>query len=712
MLKSRRAFRAVNTLTATWISLALVAATMGPATAARSQEAVRQTHVAGGVWRIDGAIDVIVLQAGPDGMLMVDTGYPFAEEGVRGALVTIGGTDRVDRIVNTHAHHAFSNHIYGRGAEIMAHRNAARRLEGGFLMAGEAVPPIEPSGRPTRTFADSLRFHFNGEDITLLHLPGAHTDGDVAVFFHGSNVVATGDAYVPHMPWISLDQGADVWGLLAALDVLLERIPEDARVVPGHDGVTLGKGDVRAFRGMIAEAADTVAARMEAGLSLRMIQELGLPTLSAWRGDVPEKLFLESLYRSFVRARPNPNASTLELVGGRWWDGSGFVTRTLYVVDGIFTDARPASIERHVDLAGGWVVPGLGDAHVHALSDTSVLEQDARGFTTSGTFYAMVQDPAAPIGPPRRLLGRRAALPDVAFTQGVVTPSWGVVTEMYEIFVGMGRFGPGVERADVEGRLFFTVDTIEQLAAAWPELLRMNDRFIKVIIAFSDDIDRRRASPETYGARIPDSSAKPGVTIEVLRELVRRAHGSGLSVSAHIETAADFRAAVGAGVDWIAHMPAAWQVGDGTGYGADERDPWLLTPSDARGARARGTMVVTTLASRAPGDSREALFRSVHRENLRLLADAGVTLAIGSDRSDGSVVDEALYLRSLGVLSETQILNLLASQTPRLVFPELRVGHLRPGYEASFLVLGSDPTQDLGAITDIRVAYKRGERVR
>lgn len=235
---------------------------------------------------------------------------------------------------------------------------------------------------------------------------------------------------------------------------------------------------------------------------------------------------------------------------------------------------------------------------------------------------------------------------------------------------------------------------------------------MKVIVAFSDEVDRRRAVPEVYGARVPQTSAKPGVTVDVLRALAARAHQAGLAVSAHIETAADFRAAVDAGVDWIAHMPAAWQVGAGTGYGGDELVPWLLTPEDARNARRRGAVVVTTLASRAPGDAREPLFRAVHEQNLRLLAAAGVTLPIGSDRGGGDAVEEAIYLSSLGSLSEAQILNLLASQTPRLIFPELRVGHLQPRYEASFLVLGGDPTVDLANLRDIRMAYKRGERVR
>lgn len=99
-------------------------------------------------------------------------------------------------------------------------------------MAGRAMAPLPAAALPTVTFGDSLRFQMNGEAVTLLHLPAAHTDGDIAVHFHGSNVLATGDVFVPHMPWISIDQGADVGGLLDALDLLIARVPEDVRIAP------------------------------------------------------------------------------------------------------------------------------------------------------------------------------------------------------------------------------------------------------------------------------------------------------------------------------------------------------------------------------------------------------------------------------------------------------------------------------------------------
>lgn len=683
-------------------ALAAVLALPAPA------QEVTWERVRGDVWRIDGAIDVIVAQAGPEGLLMVDTGYPFAEEGVRAALRAVAGSDRPEWLLNTHAHHAFANHLYGAEAHVVAHRNVGRRLASGYLMAGTLVPPAQAAGRPDLVFSDSLRLRMNGEDVSVIHLPGAHTDGDAVVVFHGSGVVAAGDLVVPHMPWISVDEHGSVEGLLSALDRLLDLVPEDALLVPGHDPVTLRKDDLRAFRAMIAGAADTVRARMAAGMSLRRMQTLGLPHLAGWRGDVPEALFIESLFRSLRTARPSPDAPTLAFVDGLWWDGSGFTPGTRYSVEGVLTSDAPARVDRTVDLEGGYVVPAFGDAHTHRLGDPGSLEAEGAAFLADGTFYAMVQDPLHPVGDAHRAFSRRVDAPDVAYTQGVVTPSWGVIPDFYASMAAAGRFGEGASLAALDGELLFRIDTEDDLAAAWPALRAANDRFVKVVVAFSEELPARVADPEAYGTDLPRSSARPGVTEGVLRALVERAHEAGLEVSAHIETAADFRLAVDAGVDWIAHMPASWQVGAGTGSGADETAPWLLSAEDARAARAAGTTVVTTLAPWSADDPRAATFRRIHAHNLEILAGAGVTLALGSDLANGTAVDEALHLRSLDVLTDAQLFRLLAVQTPRAIFPELRIGHLLDGWEATFLVLGGDPTEELDRIRDVRLAVKRG----
>ena len=90
----------------------------------------------------------------------------------------------------------------------------------------------------------------------------------------------------------------------------------------------------------------------------------------------------------------------------------------------------------------------------------------------------------------------------------------------------------------------------------------------------------------------------------------------------------------------IAHLP---------GY----RAPELIDKADAAEAARRGIVVVTTAGlinrfkEREP--ERYAKSRDAQIANLRLLKEAGVKLAVGSDEYDDTSIAEVAYLRSLGV---------------------------------------------------------------
>jgi imidazolonepropionase-like amidohydrolase len=182
-------------------------------------------------------------------------------------------------------------------------------------------------------------------------------------------------------------------------------------------------------------------------------------------------------------------------------------------------------------------------------------------------------------------------------------------------------------------------------------------------------------------------------------------------VAAHVETAADFRAAVGAGVDQVAHMP---------GFRGDEHvhlpdpAPYTLTDADARDAARRGVVVVTTLGGAGELDpsgpdslTRRAL-DALHRRNLTTLRRAGVRLAIGSDAYRDDSRAEVRYLHALGVFSDTALVHLWSHDTPRAIFPGRSVGRLEDGDEASFLVLGCDPLARFACTDSIRLRVKDG----
>jgi imidazolonepropionase-like amidohydrolase len=198
------------------------------------------------------------------------------------------------------------------------------------------------------------------------------------------------------------------------------------------------------------------------------------------------------------------------------------------------------------------------------------------------------------------------------------------------------------------------------------------------------------------------------LSLEVFRDIVRRAHSSGLRVSAHVVSAGDFKVAVEGGADEIAHMPS---------FGA-------ITPELAKLAASRRVAVVTTMAQAAaaseslPPPRREAAPPPVGEAaaamrvgaiaNLKTLIANGVPIAIGADTPADTSAAEAAYLQSLGVFDNAAMLRMWGTTTPTAIFPSRKIGLLDEGYEASFLALEADPLADWSATRKIRMRFKQG----
>jgi imidazolonepropionase-like amidohydrolase len=144
---------------------------------------------------------------------------------------------------------------------------------------------------------------------------------------------------------------------------------------------------------------------------------------------------------------------------------------------------------------------------------------------------------------------------------------------------------------------------------------------------------------------------------------------------------------VAAGVDIVAHLPASWRIGERAGFTDGSVDRWLLGEEDAATAARRDVAVVAHVfnGSTNPDAAR------IHAHNLALLKKHGVRLAIGSDSYRGTSLQEAAYLQSTGLFTPAEVLRIAAETTPRVIFPQRRIGRLEEGWEASFLVIAGDP---------------------
>ena len=63
----------------------------------------------------------------------------------------------------------------------------------------------------------------NGEDVQLIPVPVAHTDGDTMVYFPNANVIMTGDFYrSTGYPNIDRANGGTMNGMLAGFDAIVK----------------------------------------------------------------------------------------------------------------------------------------------------------------------------------------------------------------------------------------------------------------------------------------------------------------------------------------------------------------------------------------------------------------------------------------------------------------------------------------------------------
>jgi glyoxylase-like metal-dependent hydrolase (beta-lactamase superfamily II) len=297
----------------------------GPALPAN--DALRVMHVQGKVHMIVGDGGNVIVHAGDEGVLVIDTGLETRGADLLAAIRHI--SDKPIRLViNTHVHadHSGANETFARSGQWLG-GNApgnfglglatARVLAHEKVMTRMSAPTGQASSRPFGAwpnetfFGEDKEIFFNDEAIQLFHQPG-HTDGDILVFFRRSDVVASGDLFqTTTYPMIDTARGGTVQGVIDALNRLLDiTIPKDKAeggtyVVPGH-GRLADEADVVEYRDMLTIVRDRIQDLIAKGKSLAEVKSAG-PTrdydgrygaaTGAWTTDQ----FIETVYRELSR---------------------------------------------------------------------------------------------------------------------------------------------------------------------------------------------------------------------------------------------------------------------------------------------------------------------------------------------------------------------------------------------------------------------------
>jgi glyoxylase-like metal-dependent hydrolase (beta-lactamase superfamily II) len=285
---------------------------------------------------IAGAGGNIVMQTGPEGVILVDSGTTDMADKVLAAVrrVTplpiryiintsmnpehVGGNDKLARaglsiLPGAVAAGAGLNDdlVSNSGrASVLAHENVLTR------MTASTGPQAVPFALwPTKTFAyRQYSMYLNGEGIQALHMPEATTDGDLVVFFRRGDVIATGDIIdTTRWPVIDIKRGGTVQGELDALNRLMDLSilnlplqwhPDRTLLVPGH-GFVYDKLDLLEYRDAVTVVRDRVQDLIHEGKTLAQVKAAN-PTLGyrsqygAESGPWTTDMFVEVVYNELA----------------------------------------------------------------------------------------------------------------------------------------------------------------------------------------------------------------------------------------------------------------------------------------------------------------------------------------------------------------------------------------------------------------------------
>jgi glyoxylase-like metal-dependent hydrolase (beta-lactamase superfamily II) len=272
---------------------------------------VKAVHVQGNVHMIVGAGANIAVQAGEDGVLVVDTGNAGSSDKVLAAIKQIAPGKEIRWVVNTgmSPDHTGGNEsvsksgrtVNGNIAAIVSHENTAARM----VKAG-----VADSARPFNTYFEPSRdFPFNGEPIMLFHDDATADDTGTVVMFRRSDVIATGDLFrTEGYPVIDLANGGSIDGTIAGLNRLLDlTVPSKmleeggTYVIPGHGRIS-DEHDVAMYRDMLVIIRDRIKNMVQKKMTLDQVKA-ARPTLDydgrygADTGPWTTAMFIEAVYR-------------------------------------------------------------------------------------------------------------------------------------------------------------------------------------------------------------------------------------------------------------------------------------------------------------------------------------------------------------------------------------------------------------------------------
>lgn len=404
----------------------------------------------------------------------------------------------------------------------------------------------------------------------------------------------------------------------------------------------------------------------------------------------------------------------LRIMGARVWGGAerGFEERDLLISDGRVVErfetsgsraatgggSRDAGDPRVLDASGGWVIPGLIDAHFHAYATSMDGLENERGPLS----YAAINGTRRLGGALRRgfTTVRDVAGGDIGLAQAIER---GLFPSPRYHFTGPalsqtgGHGDPRSAHVDVcfgHGHMCEVVDGVDALRVAVRERLRTGAHAIKVM-----------ASGGVFS--LTDPILIPQYSPEELRAVVEEATRRGSYVAAHAYSVDAVMHSIENGVRSIEH---ANLIDEATARRMAELNAFMVPTLAAYDAMDRRGAEIGLNAISLEKNSQVL---SKGQEAVRMALAAGVRVGFGSDLM-GDLEDDQLCGVRLQVEASgaAETLRSMTERNAELIRDE-RLGHLGAGAYGDAVVLAGNPLEDPSALweEDARRAVVQDGRI-
>ena len=250
--------------------------------------------------------------AGDSGVLLIDAEWPQLHDKVVAAIRRIS-PQPIRYLVNTHWHwdHVGGDSLFAHAGAVLFSSEQTRA----YIVSEQKNnnPPgtpyaSDPAAIPVVTIKNGVKLHVGGQTVEIIHVPPAHTDGDLIVRFVEADVIQTGDTFF-HGFYPDIDQphGGTIDGMIALYDTLYEMCGPKTKIIPVH-GPVATREDLREYQAMLREVRKRVAQAIAAGKSEeQLIAAHPLDDLDVkWGGNLIKQPYLLAIVYEELQNRRGP----------------------------------------------------------------------------------------------------------------------------------------------------------------------------------------------------------------------------------------------------------------------------------------------------------------------------------------------------------------------------------------------------------------------